>query len=60
MQRAAELRDRANLFVAIEGKRKGPFSLSQLAELAEQGRISAEALVHNEASGAASPLSALI
>lgn len=59
-QRVAELRERASFFVAIEGRQRGPFSLSQLSDLVDQGRISPSTNVQPEDSGETVPLSTLL
>lgn len=50
-RRLAELREKANFWVVIDGKDRGPFSIEQLSQLLADGRVSAETNVRSDDSG---------
>ena len=49
-QLLAEQREKANFWVAIDGKERGPFSIDQLSQLVTSGKISEETRVRVEGS----------
>lgn len=59
-RRLAELRDRTNFMVSIDGKERGPFSIAQLSTLVEQGRIDSSAIVRAEDTEEDVPLAGLL
>ena len=48
--RLAALRDKADFWVIIDGKERGPFSINQLSQLVADGKISADADTRSEES----------
>jgi uncharacterized protein YbjQ (UPF0145 family) len=56
----AELRGKADFWVSIDGKERGPFSIEQLSQLVAEGKISPETAVRSEESGQSTSLSSLL
>jgi len=56
-RRIAELRERTTFLVLVDGKQRGPFSITQLSELVEQGRVSSATEVQDDVTGEKIPIS---
>lgn len=59
-QLLAELREKANFWVIIDGKERGPFSIDQLTQLVAEGKVSPEANVRSDESDQPIKLSSLL
>lgn len=58
--RIMELREKTKFMVSIDGKQRGPFSIEQLAQLVDQGRVSPTTILQVEDTGEVIPLSELL
>lgn len=58
--RIAELREKANFWVAIDGKERGPFSIEQLSQLLADGKIPPDTNVRSDESDLSTGLNSLL